>query len=214
MSDYGRYGSDTYETRNRNRGRSRDFGGSGRGRGEDSIFNYGGSRERGRESGYRQHRDNRPGGWIGSGRTSDYDDDRSGSRGRRSERGYDYGSDDYREGLPIEETNRLIASNKVEGTPVYNFDGDRLGTIYNFMVDKYSGQVQYAVMSYGGFLGIGQRYYPMPWRMLDYDTREGGYVVNMTERDLEEAPSFGRDDEPNFDRRYGEHVHSWYGLQY
>ena len=125
-----------------------------------------------------------------------------------------FGSDDGRDGLAIDETSRLIGSNKVEGTAVYGRDGNRIGSIYNFMVDKYSGRVDYAVMSYGGFLGMGMRYYPLPWKMLTYDTREGGYHVNMTERDLEDAPSFDRDSEPRFDRSYGEHVYGWYGLDY
>ncbi|HEV2866024.1 MAG TPA: PRC-barrel domain-containing protein [Allosphingosinicella sp.] len=114
--------------------------------------------------------------------------------------------------MPVNETGRLIASNKVEGTAVYGRRGDRLGTIYNFMVDKYSGQVEYAVMSYGGFLGMGQRYYPLPWRILSYDTRQGGYRIDMSERDLERAPSFGRDDEPRFSRDYGRRVNDWYGV--
>ena len=82
------------------------------------------------------------------------------------------------------------------------------------MVDKFSGQVEYAVMSYGGFLGLGQRYYPLPWRVLTYDTREGGYHVDMAERDLERAPSFDRESEPRFSRDYGRRVNDWYGLGY
>nr|WP_284734669.1 PRC-barrel domain-containing protein [Sphingosinicella terrae] len=116
--------------------------------------------------------------------------------------------------MPVDETSRLIASNKVEGTAVYGRGGDRLGTIYNFMVDKHSGQVEYAVMGYGGFLGMGQRYYPLPWRILSYDTRAGGYRIEMSHRDLERAPSFTRDEEPRFNRDYGRRVHNWYGLDY
>ena len=72
-----------------------------------------------------------------------------------------------------DETDRLIASNKVEGTAVYNRQGDSLGSIYNFMVDKRSGQVEYAVMSFGGFFGIGENYYPLPWKALTYDPSHG-----------------------------------------
>ena len=77
-------------------------------------------------------------------------------------------------GTAVEETDRLIASDKVEGTAVYNRQGERLGTVHNFMVDKSTGQVAYAVMSFGGFLGIGESYHPLPWRVLNYDTRQGG----------------------------------------
>ena len=161
-------------------------------------------------------------GWGGSGRDAWRDDGRGWSGEGRSgaggtagrERGRDFGYDDRHEGLPIDETSRLIASNKVEGTPVYSRDRERLGTVYNFMVDKVSGQVEYAVLRYGGFLGMGQRYYPLPWRVLTYHRDAGGYVIDMLARDFEDAPSFDRDSEPEFDRAYGRKVHSWYGLDY
>lgn len=148
-------------------------------------------------------------GWGGLGGE---DMDRNRSRTHR-ERDDHYSRDDERRGLPREETSRLIASNKVEGTAVYGADGERLGSVYNFMVGKRSGKVEYAVMSYGGFLGMGQRYYPLPWDVLDYDTREGGYRVNLRERDLRDAPSFDRDSEPKFNRDYDRRVHSYYGTK-
>ncbi|MFN3725000.1 MAG: PRC-barrel domain-containing protein [Allosphingosinicella sp.] len=213
--------------RNRSYGRSRsdDYG---RGRDSRSMF---GSNWRDRDDQLERDR----GGWgdlwdphedrrreQGRSRAWSHDEDRSRSR-RGDEHGrhrpWDdererYGPDDRRRGLPIDETDRLIASNKVEGTAVYGLDGDRLGSVYNFMVDKYSGKVEYAVMSYGGFLGMGTRYYPLPWKLLKYDTRIGGYRVEMTHRDLERAPSFDRGSEPRFDTAYGERVHGWYGLSY
>jgi hypothetical protein len=140
-------------------------------------------------------------------------------RSRRFERGRsrgerEFGPDDYRDELPRDETSHLIASNKVEGTAVYGRDGDRLGTIYNFMVDKRSGRVEYAVMSYGGFLGMGDQYYPLPWRMLTYRTDLGGYEIELTERDLDEAPSFNRRTEPRFNRAYSRDVYGYYGVPY
>src|SRR5919205_2546753 len=90
--------------------------------------------------------------------------------------------------VATDETDRLISADKVEGTAVYNRMGERLGTVYTVMIDKYSGQVAYAVMSFGGFLGIGERYHPLPWRALTYDTRLGGYVVDITRGQLEGAP--------------------------
>lgn len=157
-------------------------------------------------------RSNQPGTLTGGGLFDRDDRDRERSN-RESERSR-FGNDDQKRSLPINETEQLIASNKVEGTPVYGREGERLGTIYNFMVDKYSGRVTYAVMSYGGFLGVGQRYYPLPWGILSYDTEEGGYRVDMDARDMERAPSFSRQDEPRFNRDYGQRVHSWYGLDY
>ena len=95
-----------------------------------------------------------------------------------------------------DETSRLIASSKVEGTEVYNRAGEHLGEVYNFMVDKFTGQVAYAVMSFGGFLGIGQRYHALPWSALDYDVNQGGYVVDLDRSKLERAPSYARDEDP------------------
>ena len=115
--------------------------------------------------------------------------------------------------LAIEETDRLIASDKVEGTRVYDRDGNRLGTVMNFMVDKRSGQAEYAVMQFGGILGIGNEYYPIPWQMLDYDTDKGGYVVEITKAMLDNAPHY-REERPIFDRAYGESVYGYYGFGY
>jgi hypothetical protein len=70
------------------------------------------------------------------------------------------------------------------------------------MIDKYTGQVAYAVMSFGGFLGIGESYHPLPWKMLTYDTRFGGYVVDLNRNRLEGAPSYTLREIPNWDRSY------------
>jgi sporulation protein YlmC with PRC-barrel domain len=96
----------------------------------------------------------------------------------------------------MDETTEMIASNKVEGTKVYNHAGEHLGEVYNFMVGKRSGRVAYAVMSFGGFLGIGQRYHALPWNMLTYDTSKGGYVISATKDQLISAPHFAAGEEP------------------
>src|SRR6476469_3686954 len=75
------------------------------------------------------------------------------------------------------ETDELIAPNKVEGTAVYNRQGERVGTLHHFMVGKRSGQVAYAIMSFGGFMGLGEKHYPLPWNELTYDKTKGGYVI-------------------------------------
>jgi PRC-barrel domain len=76
--------------------------------------------------------------------------------------------------VAIEETVDLISADKVEGTSVYSREGEKLGSIYGLMIDKFSGRVIYAVMSFGGFLGIGDRYHPLPWSVLTYDPGQGG----------------------------------------
>ena len=91
-------------------------------------------------------------------------------------------------------SNSLISSARVEGTHVYNADGEKLGTIDAIMIDKYEGNVAYAVMSFGGFLGIGEQYHPLPWQSLDYDERKDGYVsiANSVRRmQLKQASSAG-----------------------
>jgi sporulation protein YlmC with PRC-barrel domain len=112
-----------------------------------------------------------------------------------------------------DETVDLIASNKVEGTAVYNQEGEKLGTIHNFMVDKVSGQVDYAVLSFGGLFGLGSDYYPIPWDMLSYDEQQGGYVVDIDQEILEGAPRYDASAEPQYDRAYSERIHSYYGFE-
>lgn len=114
------------------------------------------------------------------------------------------------EGVAIDETRRLIASNKVEGTLVYNRAGEELGTVYNFMVDKVTGQVAYAVMSFGGFLGIGESYHPLPWRALTYDTRLGGYLVDIDKERLTSAPRHEAGEDPFADPAFGPRVDAYY----
>ena len=116
--------------------------------------------------------------------------------------------------VAINETESLIASDKVEGTPVYNRQGEHLGSIYNVMIEKRSGQVRYAVMSFGGFLGIGERYHPLPWDKLTYAPHQGGYVVDVTREQLEGAPSYARDEMPWNDPLYGKTVYGYYGLPF
>jgi hypothetical protein len=113
-----------------------------------------------------------------------------------------------------DETTLLIASDKVEGTPVYNLQGERLGTVHNFMVNKRSGQVAYAVMSFGGFLGIGESYHPLPWRMLNYAPTQGGYVVDIDRKRLEGAPSYRVIEPTNWlDPNYGSRIDDYYGIR-
>jgi len=88
------------------------------------------------------------------------------------------------------ETTDLISSDKVEGTAVYNGAGEKLGSIYNLMIDKRSGHVAYAVMSFGGFLGMGSEYHPLPWDQLTYDPSKGGYVMHLNREQLEGAPVY------------------------
>jgi hypothetical protein len=102
-----------------------------------------------------------------------------------------YGSDAYSADIAMDETRKLIASNKVEGTPVYDRSGDRCGSIHNFMVDKRQGKVVYAVLKHsGGFLGFNDRYYPLHWDELTYNTKLDGYKVDLDQDELKRRGSF------------------------
>ena len=113
-----------------------------------------------------------------------------------------------------EKAGDLIASDRVEGTVVYNRAGERLGHISNFMVDKQSGQVRYAVLSFGGFLGMGHDHYPLPWSMLSYDIDKGGYVIDLDREALDNAPRYLPEERPDYDDRYGRSVFEYYGMIY
>lgn len=109
----------------------------------------------------------------------------------------------------------LISSEKVKGTKVVNRDGDDLGEIDNVMIEKQTGQASYAVMSFGGFLGIGEQFHPVPWDALDYDPEKEAYVVDIPKQQLENAPYYPPGEEPDWnDRAYNERVYAHYGIAY
>jgi PRC-barrel domain len=109
------------------------------------------------------------------------------------------------------ETVSLIGSDKVEGTNVYRSNGESVGQIERVMIDKISGKVAYAVMSFGGFLGIGEDYYPLPWSLLTYNPRLEGYEVNIGEQQLKGAPKYGRNEDWDWaDRSRGQTIHDYY----
>lgn len=116
--------------------------------------------------------------------------------------------------LAMENHGDLISSDRVEGTAVYNRQGDHLGKISNFMVDKVSGQVRYAILSFGGFLGLGNDHYPLPWSMLHYDIDKSGYVIELAKEVLDDAPRYTADLRPDYDHNYGRSVYQYYGLIY
>jgi len=104
-----------------------------------------------------------------------------------------------------------IAASKVEGTNVYNLQGDKLGSIDDLVIDKVSGQVRYAALEFGGFLGMGTDIYPVPWSRLSYDTGNDGYVINLDKAQLEGGPRYSQDAEPEYTNEYGRKVYDYYG---
>jgi sporulation protein YlmC with PRC-barrel domain len=109
----------------------------------------------------------------------------------------------------------LIESNRVEGTAVYDRSGKRIGTVERVMIDKISGRVAYAVMSFGGFFGVGANEYAVPWSMLDYDPSLGGYRTQITAEQLRHAPSLsGRRGQDWPDRGSEQDLHDYYQVTY
>lgn len=111
-------------------------------------------------------------------------------------------------------SSHVISSDRVEGTDVFNIAGDKLGSIDDLMIDKRTGQVRYAVLEFGGFLGMGKDRYPLPWGMLKYDTTRDGYVVPLDKGQLERAPRYAHDDRPVYNDEYGRRVNDYYGVPF
>jgi hypothetical protein len=114
--------------------------------------------------------------------------------------------------LEARETHELIGSDKVEGTAVYRPNGVKIGNIARVMIGKQSGKVGYAVMSFGGFLGIGEDYYPLPWSLLTYNPRLEGYEVNISDTQLQGAPRYDTSENWDWNGRTRA-VDDYYGVQ-
>ncbi|QNA84553.1 PRC-barrel domain containing protein [Sphingomonas sp. So64.6b] len=110
-----------------------------------------------------------------------------------------------------EPTQLLIQSNKVDVMPVRSRDGDKIGSVYAFMINKRSGQAVYAVLTIGGFLGMGKAYYPLPFGLLSFDAVADTYIVTIDRRVLEGGPSWAAN-APVFDQAYADRVASYYGV--
>lgn len=107
--------------------------------------------------------------------------------------------------------NPTITSDRVAGTDVFNPAGDALGSIDYLVIDKRSGDVRYAVLEFGGILGMGADRYPLPWNLLAYDVEKEGYVVPLEKEQLGNAPRFANDLRPAYDEAYGRSVYEHYG---
>jgi sporulation protein YlmC with PRC-barrel domain len=110
----------------------------------------------------------------------------------------------------IEATSLLVQA-KTEGLKVHTRDGDGLGEVYAFMVDKRSGQTTHAIISISGFLGMNKSFYPLPFELLSYDAVEDGYVVTADRRLMEGGPSWANNP-PEFNQAYADRVASYYGV--
>ena len=105
---------------------------------------------------------------------------------------------------------RLISSDRVIGTDVHGLSDETIGQIDHLLIEKMSGKIAYAVMSFGGFLGLAHNHYPIPWAALKYDTELRGYRTGITESQLREAPEFS--DDLLEDRDWETKTHEHYGV--
>ena len=115
---------------------------------------------------------------------------------------------------PETKPHALVASDRVEGTVVRRLSGERIGTIQRLMIDKVSGNVAYAVLRFGGFLGMGEKHPPIPWEKLKYDTTTQAYQVSITEAELAAAPSYAAGQEFDWgDRKSEIALHDYYSAR-
>ncbi|ASP76159.1 photosystem reaction center subunit H (plasmid) [Sinorhizobium meliloti] len=112
----------------------------------------------------------------------------------------------------LHESHDLIASDKVVGTAVYDMNGENVGSIERIILEKRGGRVAYAVMSFGGMLGIGHEHYPLPWEMLDYNTDLSGFQVNITKEQVEGAPRYPAGQDYDWSPESGRRVYDYYGI--
>lgn len=111
---------------------------------------------------------------------------------------------------------KLIRASRVEHVPVFNDRGDRIGHIDDLSIDRVTGQVIYAIMSFGGFLGIGKRFHPLPWNALHYDPGMDGYIVNLDRDQMNAAPHYSSEELAELTgpahREHKSSIYRYYGL--
>ena len=108
-------------------------------------------------------------------------------------------------------TQLLIESNKTDQMMVSSRDGEKVGFVISFMIDKRRGHALYVVLTIGGFLGMGKAYYPLPFQLLSYDAANDSYQITIDRRVLEGGPSWANN-EPIFDQAYADRVASYYDV--
>jgi sporulation protein YlmC with PRC-barrel domain len=105
---------------------------------------------------------------------------------------------------------RLIVSTLNQKLIAYGRDASKLGTVEQLVINMFSGQAEYAILSFGGFLGLGQKYHPVPFGFLRVSTDGAGYIVDVDKMLIDGSPSYRNDDAPVFDEAYGQRIKSYY----
>lgn len=108
----------------------------------------------------------------------------------------------------------VIRAKKVIGTDVKNTTGASIGKVEDIVLDKLSNNIMFAVVGFGGFLGIGEKYHPLPWSTLDYDEAEGGYVVSLSKDQLKAGPAYSMEELLQGDgTQFRDRVYDYYGAK-
>ncbi len=109
---------------------------------------------------------------------------------------------------------QLMGANTLIGNDVYSRDDEDLGDIKEIMLDTATGEVRYAVLSYGGFLGMGEKLFAVPWEALSLDTENKRFILDADSSTLESAPGFDKNNWPNMaDQSWADTLHSYYCTQ-
>ena len=115
--------------------------------------------------------------------------------------------------LPIDEVERVVAANRIDGSAVYSRTGNSLGTVECLMIDKISGKIAYAIVA---IVTMGSEYprrQALPWSVLTYDSLIGGYFVNLDRKILENGPTLGLDEITNWNSEtWNRRLHEYYSV--
>lgn len=108
----------------------------------------------------------------------------------------------------------MLSSSSISGDKVVNSKGENLGDIKDLMIDTDNGQVAYAVLEFGGFMGVGSKLFAVPLAAMKVDTSSHNFIFDQSKDVLENAPGFDKDHWPDFaDRTWGSSIHQHYGVR-
>lgn len=111
----------------------------------------------------------------------------------------------------MEHSSNVVKASEVIDVNVYNMSDEKLGKIEEIILDKKTGQTHYAVLSFGGFLGMGEKLFAVPWTALDYQSSKDGFVLDVSKEKLKEAPGFDKEHWPDIqDAKWGEGIFKFY----
>jgi sporulation protein YlmC with PRC-barrel domain len=106
----------------------------------------------------------------------------------------------------------IVNAEDIIGVSVKNYQGENLGKVEAIMLDKLAGTVAYVVLSFGGFLGLGDKLFALPWDIFSYDNRQDCFMVSIDKERLKNSPGFDKDHWPDMSSRaWGTAIHKYYG---